>query len=150
MKNSTFLKLIIMFLVICSSNLTYSQQSNDSTSNKSQSNGLKGFMERRQERLNKSLERQKNAEEEEQRLSDGLNKSISAGSELEKASRHLSYGFVLPIVTFIGGALISKGRDTENLGIGIAIGGTLVGLTYTVSGFTKIGKAGRILRANNL
>jgi hypothetical protein len=146
----TSLKLIIIFLVISSSNLTYGQQSNDSTSNKSQSSGFKGFLERRQERLNKPLERQKIAQEEGERQKEELNKSLSAGLELEKASRHLSYGFVLPIVTFIGGALISKGRDTENLGIGIAIGGTLAGLTYTVSGFTKIGKAGRILRANNL
>ena len=150
MKIHSFLKLIIILLVMSSINLTYGQQSNDSTSNKSQNSGFKGFMERRQERLNKSLERQKNAEEDEQRLSDGLNKSMSAGLELEKASRHLSYGFVLPIISFIGGALISKSKSTENLGIGIAVGGTLVGLSYTVSGFTKIGKAGRILRARDL
>lgn len=150
MKIHTSLKLIIIFLVISSSNLIYGQQSIDSTSNKSQSNGFKGFIERRQERLNKPLERQKIAQEEEERQTEELNKSMSAGLELEKASRHLSYGFILPIVTFIGGALLSKENGMANVGAGIAIGGTLIGLSYTVSGFTKIGKAGRILRANNL
>lgn len=130
--------------------MSYGQQSKDSTSIKSQSSGFKGFIERRQERLNKSFERQKNAEVEEERLNVGLNKSMSAGLELENASNQLSYGFVLPIVSVIAGFLISNNNDNKNVGIGIAVGGTLIGLSFTVSGFTKIGKAGRILRTRDL
>jgi lipopolysaccharide export LptBFGC system permease protein LptF len=148
MKIHTPLKLIITFLIVSISSLTYGQQSNDSTSNKSQSSGFKGFLERRQERLNKPLERQKNAEEEE-RLNEKLNKSISAGLELEKASRHLSYGFVLPVVSFIAASVLAK-NYSESVGVGIVVGGTLVGLSYTVSGFTKMGKAGRILKERGL
>ena len=149
MKLRTSLRLVIIFLMTTNS-LIYGQQSNDSTSNKSQSSGFKGFMERRQERLNKPLERQTNVEVEKERLSAGLNNSISAGLELENASRNLSYGFVLPIISVIAGFLISDKNDNKNVGIGIAVGGTLVGLSYTVSGFTKIGKAGRILRTRDL
>lgn len=149
MKLRTTLRLVIIFLMTTNS-LTYGQQSNDSTSNKSQSSGFKGFMERRQERLNKPLERQTNVEVEKERLNAGLNKSMSAGLELENASTQLSYGFVLPIISVIAGFLISDKNDNKNVGIGIAVGGTLIGLSFTVSGFTKIGKAGRILRTRDL
>ena len=130
--------------------MSFGQQSKDSTLIKSQSSGFKGFIERRQERLNKSFERQKTAQVEEERLNTGLNKSISAGLELENASTHLSYGLVLPIISAIAGYLISNNNDNKNVGIGIAVGGSLIGLSFTVSGFTKIGKAGRILRTRDL
>lgn len=150
MKLHTPLRLISIFLMININMMSFGQQSKDSTSIKSQSSGFKGFIERRQERLNKSFEKQKSVEVEEERLNAGLNKSMSAGLELENASSQLSYGFVLPIVSVIAGFLISNNNDNKNVGIGIAVGGTLIGLSFTVSGFTKIGKAGRILRTKGL
>lgn len=150
MKLHTPLRLISIFLMININMMSFGQQSKDSTLIKSQSSGFKGFIERRQERLNKSFERQKTAQVEEERLNTGLNKSISAGLELENASTHLSYGLVLPIISAIAGYLISNNNDNKNVGIGIAVGGSLIGLSFTVSGFTKIGKAGRILRTRDL
>jgi hypothetical protein len=78
-------------------------------------------------------------------------KNIISKSEIEikigQASRHLAYSWLVPLASFVVGALVSK--ENEPLAYGILGGGAGLGIYYNVSGFTKIGKVRRRIRKEN-
>ena len=144
-KNLLELSLIITLSIVC--NFAYSQVADSTSKNKNESSGFKGFLERRQQRLERTSERVIQAEQTKQENID-LSKSVTAGMELEKASSNLLTGTILPIFgTLIGAVISDKNKDTGYIIMGVSAG---IGLGFSISGYSKLGKAGKILKLKGL
>jgi hypothetical protein len=126
MKSNT---LFIIFILLIITNLSFCQtQITDSTSIKSDS------INYQQKASNISiLDKQK---------------YVMPKSEVEvkigQASRHMAYSWLVPLASFIVGAVVSK--DGTPIGYVIFGAGIGLGIYYNVSGFVKLGKLRRKLR----
>lgn len=126
-------------LVLLFSNLSYSQ---DSTK---KATGFKAILERRQERLNKILEKQNQSESIEQQQF----ASKSPGEYLRKGGNTLIASVIVSAIGIGASALLSEPSNPDKTKY-LIIGTSVASATLLIIGFDDISKAGKLFKLKGL